>query len=101
MLTRAHRENIFMILSSKLDKEGAIELEKDISVFIMELYNEKIKTDIEGWTLAIKNIKSQYNKRSSVGNVSLEGETIALSKVKDILKSRLNMNKDLIIEILK
>lgn len=46
MLTRAHRENIFMILSSKLEKEDAIGLEKDISIFILELEREHIKSYI-------------------------------------------------------
>lgn len=103
MLTRAHRENIFMILSSKLEKEDAIELEKDISVFVMELYNEKLKSEINVNNIIlngdrIKNFiksKNDYNWGYGEG-----AQNLLKIKINSLKTDISNVNED-IIKILK
>ena len=45
MITRANREEIFTILSADLEKEKAEELEKQLSVYFLEVYKAKLEGD--------------------------------------------------------
>ncbi len=83
------REHLFTILSSKLDKEEAEELEKQISVFIMEMRRDRIKEYI-----AINNQLLEGRLKEGVRNDELY--SIGASR---ILKIKNNSFSDEILEI--
>lgn len=101
----SEREELFFILSIKLEKEDAELLEKKISTWILEKENKFYEIEINTIKENINNCNKLFvdskNIRQSLENVA-NGRELSLWKF--ILKkfnNKLNSNKDNLIEILK
>jgi len=107
MLDLSKREELFMILSSKLEKEDAEKLERQISTFIIEQYNKKLDDHIS--ILSNKNDKNmnsiKWNKKTNIEDIAINGKLIGYSNcLEDVIRffnKIKNKNKDILIEILK
>lgn len=106
MLTLAQRGEIFFILSSELEQPQAEKLEKKISEHYLSLINNKLKSDIKMFEDEVKIIEGKFvdskgEIKPALQNVSFEATQNAYKSVSRIFKSRLDSNKDVLIEILR
>jgi hypothetical protein len=101
----AEREELFFILSSKLEKEDAEFLEKKVSTWILERENKSLKFDIDTMNDNIDNCNKKYvdskNTRQAFENVANEREIAVWELLRNKMTNRLNSNRDNLIEILK
>lgn len=99
MLSKAHREQIFVILSSKLSKEDAEQLEKQISVSVLESERDHIKSYI--------NVNNIIINGDNVKQGCIRGEEycIGIKKVLEVknnsFKEEIQKINEEIIDILK
>lgn len=103
MLSLSKREELFFILSTKLEKEDAELLERKISTFIIELDNSRIDKDIENCNELLSGGFKYYDigNKGSLGKISLEGFSNGIRRWRDLFQHRRSSNKDNLIEILK
>jgi len=101
MIKLCDREDIFMKISKYLGKKEAEDLEKEISVFILEKYREIIKSEIEINNYHFENFCKKNKGYDPIDNIYKGAVKQTLQVKNNDFKSQINDTNEMIISILK